>query len=134
MVWKNASAVGGGSVGASLLSGNIFHCPLVAQGHSRSVWRASLEENASGNLFVSALTVEPVTNRFFKQCSAWMVHWQTMGLLADHDGLLWGFRCDTRNPTSIRRAQLLLLLLLLFWHSVKSLNAQEERLATSPYR
>ncbi len=42
---------------ASLLSGNTFHCPLVAQEHS-NVWRASLEGMARGNLFIKALVVE----------------------------------------------------------------------------
>ncbi len=41
-------------MGASLPSGNT----LVAQGYSRSVWRASLEEMAYGNLFIRALAVE----------------------------------------------------------------------------
>ncbi len=45
-------------MGASLPSGDTFHCPLIAQGHSRSIWRASLEDKASGNLLVSALAVE----------------------------------------------------------------------------
>ncbi len=56
MVWRHVSAVGGGSVGASLPSGNTFHCPLTAQGHSRSVWRASLEDKASGNLLLLELS------------------------------------------------------------------------------
>ncbi len=58
MVWRHVSAVGGGSVDASLPSGNTFHCPLAARGHSRSVWRASLEDKVSGNLLVRALAVE----------------------------------------------------------------------------
>ncbi len=48
----------GGSASASLPSGNTFHCPLVAPWHSTSVWRASLEDKASGYLLVTALAVE----------------------------------------------------------------------------
>ncbi len=84
-------------MGASLPSGNTFHCPLYAQEHSR---RASLEDKASGSLLVNALAVEfePVSTRFFKQCSARMVHWETMGVLVSNSGLLLGLRCDARDP------------------------------------
>ncbi len=34
------------------------HCPMSAQGHARSVWRASPKDKASGNLLVRALAVE----------------------------------------------------------------------------
>ncbi len=54
----HVATIGGGFVGASWPSGNTSHCPLVAQGHSRSVWKASLEEMASGNLFIRGLAVE----------------------------------------------------------------------------
>ncbi len=58
MVLRHVSAGDGGSVGTSLPTGNTFHCPLFAQGYSRSVWGASLEEMTFGNLFMRALAVE----------------------------------------------------------------------------
>ncbi len=58
MVWSHVAAVSGGFMGAHLPSRNTFHCPLGAQGHSRSVWRASLEEMASGSLSIRAFVEE----------------------------------------------------------------------------
>ncbi len=41
-----------------------------------------------------AWSFEAVTARFFKQCSARMIRWETVGLLVGHGGLLLGLRCD----------------------------------------
>ncbi len=85
-------AVGGGYVDASLPPGNTFYCPLVAQGR---VSKEVLEGISRGNGFWESVhkdfdlgppawSFDPVTTRFFKQCSARMIRWETMGLLVGH--------------------------------------------------
>ncbi len=50
---------------------------------------------------------QPVTTRFFKHCSARMIHWEAMGLLIGYDGLLLGLSCDARDsrlyPEGLKR-------------------------------
>ncbi len=78
----------------------LLDCLLVAQEYSRSVLRASLWEYVRYDFGRTApvWSFKLVMARFFKHCSAWMIRWETMGLLEGHDGLLLGLRCDVRDP------------------------------------
>ncbi len=78
-----------------------------------SVWRASLEDKASGSLLVRALAVwsfEAVAKRPFKQRSARVSRWVSMGLLVNHGRLLLGLRCNARDsclfPEGLKRGGL----------------------------
>ncbi len=98
MISRHVSVVSVGCAGASLPSGNAFYCPLGVQGHSRSNVRASLEDKASGKLLIRAF--ESVTAWFFKECSARIVRWETLGLLVG----CWVCAAMFVTPSSILRA------------------------------
>ncbi len=47
---------------------------------------------------VPAWSFEAVTTRLFKQCSARIIRWESIGLLVGHIGLLLNLRFNARDP------------------------------------